>query len=104
MTQFLNQSKREIIWIDKNINNSENQGYLNSSMSGQNLYIPTSTFSKIYNIKEFSDIDSAINFVKILKFIEVIIIVSGSLFKDFIQEIKNILPDIYNTKNYYFYN
>ncbi len=90
ITQTLNLPNREIIWIDKNVNNNENTDYINS-ITYQSLNIKVD----IYNIKKFIDIDSSIKHLKTLKFIETIIIVSGSLYKDFVKTLKMNYEDIY---------
>ena len=88
--QTLNSLNREIIWIDENVNNDENTGYINS-ITYQYLNIKVD----IYNIKKFIDIDSAIKYIKTIKFKETFIIVSGNLYKDFVKTLKKNYTDIY---------
>ena len=66
------------IWVDKKISNSEN------SLYSKNL-------SKAYpNISFFDNIKDAMKYLQKIKFNLTYIIVSGSLFLDFISDIKNI--------------
>ena len=69
------------IWIDPNINNSENSEY-------------TKNLSKIYanisKISFFTNIKDSMKFFQNIKFNLTYIIVSGSLFSQFILELKNL--------------
>ena len=82
MEENINQDNQQIIiWIDTNIENQENQGYIRDL--GFN------------NVKTFKDINSGIIFIKTLRFKETSIILSGRLFIDFINSFKQNLKDIY---------
>ena len=71
------------IWIDQKINNSENYKY------AEYLY-------KNYSqIQFFNNIKDAMKFLKKIEFNLTYIIVSGSLFKEFIFEIKSIENKIF---------
>ena len=68
----------DYIWIDKNINNSENNEY-------------SKLLSKSYsNISFFNNIKDAMKHLEKIKFNLTYIIISGSLFIDYISELKNI--------------
>jgi len=105
----LNQNNRKliIIWIDKNIDNKENQEFLNQLQfknkqiyydpinSGINFEIYKDETNIIYDIYEYKSIESSIDFLKKIKFKETIIIVSGSLFVNFVEMFQKNLKDIY---------
>ena len=97
--QILNYTSPEIIWIDKNVNDNENKAYLNEvnfSNTQQDINIHEFNNDNILNdIKTFIDIKSGINYLKKLKFVQVIVIISGSFFKDFIIKLKKNYKDIY---------
>jgi hypothetical protein len=66
------------IWIDAKIHNSENSKYAKE-------------LSNIYtNISFFTDINEAMKYLQKIKFKLTYIIVSGSLFAEFISELKNL--------------
>ena len=75
----------EIIWIDKNINNKENTDYINQLKEEIELI-------KIKPIKENKD---AINHLKDIKHKKVIIIVSGSLYSEFVNSFKENINDMF---------
>ena len=87
-----------IIWIDKNINNEENQKYLNYlillNMPLPNVNRYDSKLPK-YEVNGFDDLEKAMEKIKAIRFIETIIIVSGSLLDNLIQKFKENLKDIY---------
>ena len=72
-----------IIWIDANVNNEENTGYLKE--------LETYSFFKI---KCFTNVNEAINKIKKIEFEESYIIVSGRLYSEFIKKFKENLKDI----------
>ena len=88
--EFLNRQKREreIIWIDENINNTENTSYMDQLSTLYNLPIEE------LNSHKFTEVKSSIDYLKKLFFIEVIIIVSGRLYFDFVEELEKNLKDI----------
>ena len=73
-----------IIWIDPNVDNEENNGYLKEL---QNY--------KYFKISSFKNIDEAINKIKEIEFEETNIILSGRLYIQFIEKFKENLKDIY---------
>ena len=75
----------EIIWIDKNINNKENTDYINQLEEEME-------FLKIKPIKENKE---AINHLKDIKHKKVIIIVSGSLYSEFVNSFKENINDMF---------
>ena len=103
-----NQNKLLIIWIDKNIKNEENQKYvkdLNSDNNSQlnngiNANDKVLNFRKNLNdlkkdVQEFTDLNNAFDAIKEIRFIETIIIVSGSYLVEFIKKFKHNLNQIY---------
>ena len=73
-----------VIWIDPNVDNEENRGYLEEL--------------QIYNyfkIKCFKNIDEAIDIIKKIEFEETYIIISGRLYIKFIEKFQENLKDIY---------
>ena len=77
-------NKLEIIWIDQNITNNENQGYIKELKS-----------NNIHNIHQYTDMNKAIELIKNIRFIETIIIVSGSYLPQLIKQFKDNLKQIY---------
>ena len=77
-------NKLEIIWIDQNITNNENQGYIKELKS-----------NNIHNIHQYTDMNKAIELIKNIRFIETIIIVSGSYLPELIKQFKDNLKQIY---------
>ena len=73
-----------IIWIDPNINNYENTKYIKDLESFKN--------TRIYPFKDISD---SLEKIKTIKFEETHIIVSGSLYSEFIKELEENIRDIY---------
>ena len=73
-----------IIWIDPNINNEENTNYLKQLKSFKN--------SKIYS---FHNVLDSLVLIKSLKFEETNIIISGSLYNEFIKKFEENIRDIY---------
>ena len=84
-----NQNKTLIIWIDKDINNKENEKY-------QEIL---EKYDKI-KLKCYEQLDKGIELIKETKFQKTIIITSGRIFPDFYKEFKanlkeiNIIPHI----------
>ena len=73
-----------IIWFDENYDNKENIKYLNELKEYHNL---TTTC--------FNEIEEGIKFIKKIKFVETNIIISGRLYKKFINKFKKELKNIY---------
>ena len=72
-----------IIWIDLKVDNKENKYYLGELKKIKN--------AKIFCFKNIMD---ALKFIKKLKFSETYIIISGSLYTEFIEIFKENLTDI----------
>ena len=77
-----NEQNFDYIWIDSNINNYENYGYSKYLL---NISSKTAFFLKV---------DDAINFFLKIKFRIAFIIVSGSLFPEFINKLKRKIGEI----------
>ena len=79
-------AKRElsIIWIDSNIENEENSKYVSELKK-----IKLSKFKKCKNV------DEAINYMKIIRFKETKIIVSGKLYSELIEKFKKNIVNMY---------
>ena len=103
-----NQNKLLIIWIDKNIKNEENQKYVKDLNSDNNSQLNNgiNTNEKVLNfrknlsdlkkdVQEFTDLNNAFDAIKEIRFIETIIIVSGSYLVEFIKKFKHNLNQIY---------
>ena len=104
-------NKLFIIWIDKNIKNEENQKYVKDLNSNNNTQLndginTNDTKNNVYNyrkklsdlkkdVQEFTNLDDAFDAIKEIRFIETIIIVSGSFLLDFIKKFKKNLKQIY---------
>ena len=73
-----------IIWIDPNINNYENTKYIKDLESFKN--------TRIYPFKDISD---SLEKIKTIKFEDTHIIVSGSLYSEFIKKLEENIRDIY---------
>jgi len=73
-----------IIWIDPNIDNSENTKYINELKRFKNIETHT-----------FKDISDSLEKIKTIKFEETHIIVSGSLYSEFIKKLEENIRDIY---------
>ena len=79
-----------IIWIDQNIYNQENMIHYQDLYKTLQLY--TNNYN--YNLYLCTNVESSINFIKTVKFIETFIIVSGSLYLSFIDQFKQNLIKI----------
>ena len=94
-----------IIWIDPNINNEENQQYIQDAenLIRKKIAIPGSFTIKDFSHNEakpfiihtFKEIEPSITFIKSIRFQFSVIIVSGTLFVDFVTQFQNNLNDIY---------
>ena len=74
-----------LIWIDRNIHNNQNTQYIKEICSN----------FKFCKIKEFSDVNNSINYIKQIKFESTKIIISGELYSEFVNMLKEIIIDIY---------
>ena len=99
-----NQNKLLIIWKDKNIKNEENQKYVKDLNSDNNTQLNNGinandkllNFRKNLNdlkkdVQEFTDLNNAFDAIKEIRFIDTIIIVSGSYLVEFIKKFKHNL-------------
>ena len=103
--EYLNINDRPlIIWIDANVYNNENQNYLhqlgynNINMNDSNAemnYISQVEQNHQYDIKIFNNIENSIEYIKLLRFRDTFIIISGSLYKQFISQLRQKLSYIY---------
>ena len=75
---------RNLIWVDPNVDKSENMSYKEQLDPIKNL--------KIFPRKK---IENAISDIKSIKFNELIVIISGSFYSDFIKSFKENILDIY---------
>ena len=81
----INQKKlSKILWIDPNVNNTENNFYKSYI---QENYPKTEIFS-------FDNVDNAIKNIKSLSFEDIFVIISGRLYKEFILKFINNLIEI----------
>ena len=71
-----------VIWIDENINSLEYESYID--------ILKSTGYFKLICLKEISFTE-----IKQIKFEETIIIISGKLYINFIQELKSNLNSIY---------
>jgi len=73
-----------IIWIDPNVYNGENSNYFEELENIKNT-----------KISRFTNVDDALEPIKSLKFSETTIIISGSLYTEFIKKFEENLTDIF---------
>ena len=78
-----NEELENIIWIDKKIDNYENKGYIEKLEKAKLLK------------NKFKNVDEAIEYIKKIKFKEVKIIISGSLYKEFVENFKKNINEMY---------
>jgi hypothetical protein len=79
----------KVIWIDQNIDNSENKKYINEL--------------KLFNaliIKLYKSLSEAMNYMMEIKFEEIKIIISGKIFSKLVQKFKK---NAICSKNYSFH-
>ena len=103
--EYLNNNDKElIIWTDANIYNNENRkyllqlGYSNINLNHTNTemnFISQNEKNLPYEIQIFTNIASSISFIKTLRFRDTFIIISGSLYEEFISQLRQNLIDIY---------
>ena len=68
------------IWIDENVDNEENTKYSKELES-----------MGLLSFRLFKEIDKAINHMKFIEFQETKVIISGSLYNEFVKSLKKIL-------------
>ena len=78
------QDLKHLIWIDPNIENDENQGYVKS--------MKELGFS---NIQCFKTTDEGINYIKTIQFESSKIILSGRLYIEFIKKFKENIKNLF---------
>ena len=78
------ESLKYVIWIDKNIDNPENQSYIRYFQNEKSII-----FSK------FNDVESSIKKLKDIYFNKTFIITSGLFYLDFIKSYKNEFKNLY---------
>ena len=80
----MNEDLKHLIWIDHNIDNSENQGYLEE--------LKALGFS---NFVIFKTVEEGINYIRRIRFESTKIILSGRIYIEFIKKFKEIINDLY---------
>ena len=80
---YLEYNPENVIWLDENIDNSENKGYLNELNSLG------------YNVQCFKNVDEGFKYIQNLKFESTKIIISGRLYLRFIKKFIDNLNEIY---------
>ena len=73
-----------LIWIDTNIHNNQNTQYTKEIHK-----------FKFLKIKVFENIKEAINYIKEIKFESTKIIISGELYSEFLNSLKEVIRDIF---------
>ena len=73
-----------VLWIDANIDNEENQEYINELELNGSI-----------RLKLFKNIESAIEQLKFIEFKETKIIISGSLYTEFVKSFKENILEMY---------
>ena len=74
-----------IIWIDPNIDNYENKSYIQDLISNHS-----------FNLSKYNNVEEAINYMKLLKFMEIKVIISGRFYLEFVKSFKNNILNMYN--------
>ena len=70
---------KDLIWIDKNIGNNENQGYIKIMKEKYKI-----------NCEQFTDVEQAFQYMmNSLKFKVILLMVSGSLFSTYMKAFDN---------------
>ena len=78
------QNKETIFWVDQNIKNDENQDYCYKLNNKHNIIV-----------KQFTDLNSLFEKLKLIKFDIVIIIISGKLIGDYLTLFKEQMDSLY---------
>ena len=73
--QKIKEKMPNVIWIDPNIDNEENTKYIKELQD-----------INCFNIRYFKNVMDAITLIKSIRFIETNIIISGSLYSEFVEK------------------
>ena len=82
--QKIKEKMSNVIWIDPNIDNEENTKYIKELQD-----------INCFNIRYFKNVMDAITLIKSIRFIETNIIISGSLYTEFVERFKENIKDIF---------
>ena len=82
--QKIKEKMSNVIWIDPNIDNEENTKYIKELQD-----------INCFNIRYFKNVMDAITLIKSIRFIETNIIISGSLYSEFVERFKENIKDIF---------
>ena len=82
--QKIKEKMSNVIWIDPNIDNEENTKYIKELQD-----------INCFNIRYFKNVVDAITLIKSIRFIETNIIISGSLYSEFVEKFKENIKDIF---------
>ena len=82
--QKIKEKMSNVIWIDPNIDNEENTKYIKELQD-----------INCFNIRYFKNVMDAITLIKSIRFIETNIIISGSLYTEFVEKFKENIKDIF---------
>ena len=82
--QKIKEKMPNVIWIDPNIDNEENTKYIKELQD-----------INCFNIRYFKNVMDAITLIKSIRFIETNIIISGSLYSEFVEKFKENIKDIF---------
>jgi len=82
--QKIKEKMPNVIWIDPNIDNEENTKYIKELQD-----------INCFNIRYFKNVMDAITLIKSIRFIETNIIISGSLYTEFVERFKENIKDIF---------
>ena len=82
--QKIKEKMSNVIWIDPNIDNEENTKYIKELQD-----------INCFNIRYFKNVVDAIKLIKSIRFIETNIIISGSLYSEFVEKFKENITNIF---------
>ena len=82
--QKIKEKMSNVIWIDPNIDNEENTKYIKELQD-----------INCFNIRYFKNVMDAITLIKSIRFIETNIIISGSLYTEFVEKFKENITNIF---------
>ena len=82
--QKIKEKMSNVIWIDPNIDNEENTKYIKELQD-----------INCFNIRYFKNVMDAITLIKSIRFIETNIIISGSLYSEFVEKFKENITNIF---------
>ena len=82
--QKIKEKMPNVIWIDPNIDNEENTKYIKELQD-----------INCFNIRYFKNVVDAITLIKSIRFIETNIIISGSLYSEFVEKFKENITNIF---------